>query len=334
MSKEYFCEHCTYKSNRLYNLDRHIALKHNQSPINEPKNVTLPLKNVTILQKNVTLPQKNVTVAQKNVTIAPNCDENTITGVHQCPTCYKSFKQSWYLKRHEPFCLGEESPNQCGKCQKVFSCRQHKYRHMKTCTGPSTDLIIPSETSSASTSMIIHNQNNNNYNQCSVNNGTVNHNTININIRNYGDEIKDHITSDFLDARLQEFNGKGILNLIKHIHFNPEIPENHNIRKHDKQLIKVYEKGDWILRSFKSAIIELIKRYKNELCIRMLDDDFEKKINCEVTLHMIIANFMKFDMDKTPAHFYKCVRDIVALVENLERQYSAEMAQLTEEGEV
>jgi hypothetical protein len=321
MSKQFCCEYCTYKSDRLYNLERHVALKHNQSQndtsqkVNvESKNVTMSPKNVTITSKNVTMSPKNVTMSSKNVTIVDDQESS----VYQCPTCYKSFKQPWYLKKHEVLCTGETSANQCGKCQKIFSCRQHKYRHIKTCNGPSMELLAPSDNDVGS-SMVIHNQQNNNNSH--VNNGTVNNN-ITINIRNYGDEIKEHITTDFLDARLQEFNGKGILNLIKHIHFNPDIPENHNIRKHDKQLMKVYEDGDWILRSFKSAIIDLIRRYKDELCVRMMDDDFEKKVKCEVTLHMIIANFMKFDMDKTPSHFYKCVRDIVALVENLELQYN------------
>jgi hypothetical protein len=104
----------------------------------------------------------------------------------------------------------------------------------------------------------IQNQNNSNYNN------------ITINIRSYGEEIR----PEFLNKRLKEFNGKGIS-----IHFNPHIPENHNIRKHDKQLLKVYEKGDWILRSFKSAVMDLMKRYK--------DPEFEKHVNCEVNLRLI-----------------------------------------------
>lgn len=220
----------------------------------------------------------------------------------------------WLLNRHQPSCKGESSPYQCGKCGQVFPCRQHKHRHMKTCKGVMTELL-PSN----ATTLTVHNNTKTNYDHCNVNNGTVNNNNnITINIRGYGEEIMDHITTDFLDARLKEYNGRGIYNLIKSIHFNPDIPENHNIRKHDKTLMKVYENGDWILLSFKSAILDLIYRYKRELGNRMFADDFEKKINCEVTLHQIISNFTKFDMDNSPAHFYRCVRDIVALVENME----------------
>jgi hypothetical protein len=134
-------------------------------------------------------------------------------------------------------------------------------------------------------------------NQCTVNNGN---NNITINIRNYGHENRSHITADFM-------NGRGLYNLIKSIHFNNEHPENHNIRKHDSN-------DDWFLRSFKSMTMELIKRYKDELCQRIVEEEYQQKINCDITLKIIIDNIMKFDMDRTPSHFY-------TLVEDLERKY-------------
>jgi hypothetical protein len=207
---------------------------------------------------------------------------------------------------------------------------------MKTCNGTIGTMItaMPQQAKD----MTINNNTTTNYDQCNVNNGTINNNTIinnnnnlTMNIRCYGEEIIDHITNIFKDARLQEFNGRGIVNMIKCVHFNPEIPENHNIRKYDKNLWKIYDNGDWMFKSFKSAIQDLIKRYKDELCCHLLDSGFESRLNCEVTLQQIMSNFLKFDIDKTPTQFYRCVRDIMDLMENLELQYDRDNNQLLTE---
>jgi hypothetical protein len=49
----------------------------------------------------------------------------------------------------------------------VFSCRQHRHRHMKNCKGSSQVLAIP-----ATTNTQVTNQEHN-YNQCNINNGVV-----------------------------------------------------------------------------------------------------------------------------------------------------------------
>jgi hypothetical protein len=67
MSKQFSCEFCNYVSNRLYNLQRHTALHHDQSQ----------------------------TCVQQKVNV-----NNTTT--FQCSSCYKNFKKAWCLKRHEP----------------------------------------------------------------------------------------------------------------------------------------------------------------------------------------------------------------------------------------
>lgn len=315
MTNKFTCHICEYSSNRMYNLQRHIALKHGTVLSASDVDIQQQPINVPVSSKNVPVSQINVPVLSKNVNI---CQPD---GGFSCPTCYKTFKQRWYLKRHEAICKGVTCPNQCEKCLRTFSTRQHKYRHVKNCKGLSDMQLIEQSNNKGNT--IISQQpssvTNNAYNNCNINNGTINN--IVVNIRPYGEENIDHVTAEFLDARLKEYNGKGIFNMIKSIHFNPLLPENHNIRKHDKELLKVFDNGDWILRSFKSAIIDLMSRYKTELYTRLADDEFRKKVDCALDLQLIVENFMKFDVDCTPAHFYKCVRDVVALVEDLERRY-------------
>jgi hypothetical protein len=190
---------------------------------------------------------------------------------------------------------------------------------MKTCQA-----IIPVQPQQQALSTTTINSNNN-YDHCNVNNGTVNNiNNITVQLRNYGDEFMTHITEALKDAMVQKFNGKGISTFIENVHFNPDIPENHNIRKHSKTQWKIFNNGDWIIRSFKNTINDLIQRYKDILYVHLLDPDFEQRINCEVSLRLILENFQKFDVEKTPLHFYRCVRDIIDLVENLEIQYEKE----------
>jgi hypothetical protein len=345
MSKEYCCAHCDYVTDRSYNLKRHIK-KHQSGDINDrvlqqpttdhvsqnvvlpSQNVVLPSQNVVLPSQNVVLPSQNVVLPSQNVTLCDDIETGNNNSQFKCETCYKTFAKEWCLKRHQPLCKGLENPNQCEKCLKVLSCRQNKRRHMLICKGllsdESNQLVLPTQASTIVTNNNNTNSHNNNYDQCNVNNGNITNNNVTINLRCYGNENMDHITEAFKSARLQEFNGRGIVNLIKNVHFNPNVPENHNIRKYDKNLWKIFDNGDWMFKSFKSAIQDLIKRYKDDLCGHMFNPAFERSVACETTLQQIIANFYKFDMDQTPSHFYRCVRDITDLMENMEMKYQAD----------
>jgi len=324
------CSFCTYSTNRAFNLRRHITTRH-ETELNcsdddpqivtiSPPNVTIIPPNVTIIPPNVTIPPPNVTIDPPNVTIVQN--------EHKCDICNKVCSTSWNLKRHSKRCTGSSSSLECTKCKKVFQCRQHKSRHMRTCTGLSTS-IIPVDKQE----LQVHTTNNNSsiqtqMNQCTLNNTTNvnnNNNNVQININCYGKENVQHITSAFKDARLQEFNGKGILNYIKQVHFNAEHPENHNIRKHDKTFCKIYDDGEWTLHSMKLALSDLIKTYRMKLFERLYElDDEEPRTTCDVSLKLISDNLMKFDRDRNPVDFYSVMQGIVALINNLESMYKEE----------
>lgn len=124
-----------------------------------------------------------------------------------------------------------------------------------------------------------------------------------INVRNFGDENMDHLTNEIIDRFVKQINGKGIVSLIKNIHLN------HNIRKHDndKQLWKVFENGD-----YKTAICELIDKNKNILCQRLYNPEFEEGFK------LLMMNYLKFDMNTLPMHFWQCARDTYAALVNFE----------------
>jgi len=329
MSKHFCCEYCEYKSNRLYNLQRHTASHHknvtqppNSDTQQDGQKVHVGGQKVHVDGQKVHFDGQKVHVDGQKVHV--DCEKvNLLLGHLQCEKCYKEFSNERSLKRHEIICKETISPNQCPKCLKILASKQSKCNHMKICKETRRD-IIPSINNVATENHVnshntvnSHNQNN----HCLINNGTVNNNNnITINIRNFGDENLDHITNEVKDRLIHQLNGKGIVKLIKDVHFNPSIPENHNVRKFDNSLWKVFDNGDWEIRSYKSTIHDLIKRHKDLLCERIADPEFEKIVNDPTTMQLIMLNYINFSMDKVPAHYWKCVRDIYAAFINFERK--------------
>jgi len=87
-------------------------------------------------------------------------------------------------------------------------------------------------------------------------NNTIN-NTININ--NYGDENLKHLkTKDFANLLSGIYNA--VPRLIEKIHFDPNHPENHNIKITNKKLpyLKVLKNDKWQLVNKKNELLDLI----------------------------------------------------------------------------
>ena len=85
-------------------------------------------------------------------------------------------------------------------------------------------------------------------------------NTINIVApNNFTQENLDYLTGDYLDGLLKIPYGS-ILDLLRHIHFNPNHPENHNIKipNRKEKFAIVYSKGKWELRVKKEVIGDMV----------------------------------------------------------------------------
>jgi hypothetical protein len=85
-------------------------------------------------------------------------------------------------------------------------------------------------------------------------------NTINIVApNNFTQENLDYLTGDYLDGLLKIPYGS-ILDLLKHIHFNPKHPENHNIKipNRKEKFAIVYSKGKWEIRVKKEVIGDMV----------------------------------------------------------------------------
>ena len=101
----------------------------------------------------------------------------------------------------------------------------------------------------------------NNGNTTNNNNNHNSHNTINntIHINNYGNENIDYLKENYLNNLLQgAFTA--IPKLIENIHFNPQHPENHNIKITNKKepYVKIRKNDKWELQDKKETLETLV----------------------------------------------------------------------------
>lgn len=122
-----------------------------------------------------------------------------------------------------------------------------------------------------------------------VTNNTTNNN-ININIiNNFGKENMDYITPEFLNQTIQQVYDS-IPTLLKHIHFNPEHPENHNLKlpnKRDKYML-VKRSDQWKHENKRDVLDSLVRKAHYYMVDHIPNDDIPNhdrlKKNC-ILLH-------------------------------------------------
>lgn len=122
-----------------------------------------------------------------------------------------------------------------------------------------------------------------------INNGTVN----NIHIHAFGKEDISYITEhprihdafmSFLKKR-----GEGLCTMIKHKHFHPKHPENHNIKKVNKKdtFIHVYNGSEWVPRDMEVALDDIF------LSLQHLFANFIESMDNVDKVRSIVDQFMK-----------------------------------------
>jgi hypothetical protein len=93
--------------------------------------------------------------------------------------------------------------------------------------------------------------------------GNTINNTFNqtININNFGEENLKYISGDFL-SNLIKIPFNALSNLIKEIHFNPDHPENNNIKISNKKLpyAEVFKDNCWKIQDKKETINYLVDK--------------------------------------------------------------------------
>ena len=284
----------------------------------DPQNVSMP-------PQNVTMPPQNVTTDNDNTN---DTDSNSAV---ECSLCYKSFANRWNLDRHVLVCKGLGHPHMCSKCNRVFSNRHSKSRHMKTCDGTGNEQAIvlhdgASSSGTVATTTAPTTQSapavTANLNQCEnvTLNQQNNQNTINVIINSFGKEDLSHLTPEMLDERLHELNGAGLFNVIKAVHFNPDKPENQNIRLDSKKskTLKVKEDDGWHIRANCDIIEVLMAKYKSILVRRSHEPDFKDKLKHESDFMQIQQDLIKFNRQSNCTAYYRCAHKLIALIQDLE----------------
>ena len=97
------CLCCEYKSNKKYNLDRHINIKH----------------------KNDIIEDNNDINTDKTDIIEDKCII--------CIKCNKKLSSKQSLKKHLLICKGVSNPLECHLCHKIYYDSSSKSRHLKKC---------------------------------------------------------------------------------------------------------------------------------------------------------------------------------------------------------
>ena len=200
------CSCCEYKSNKKYNLSRHMMTKHKNE---KDKNDTITHINDTIYNKNDTIIHRNDTIYNKNA-ITDN----------KCSKCNKILSSKQYLEKHLLICKGVSNSLECHLCHKILANRGSKSTHLKKCKG-----ILIKEPLTNNNCII----NNNTIINNNINNGIIN-NTSNITniiifdpLKPYGTTLKtDHINLEFI-SKLLKIKEKDALTLYtKKLLDNPE----------------------------------------------------------------------------------------------------------------
>lgn len=234
----------------------------------------------TLIKSNYNKHIQTIKHKNKEISNDINIKKNFI-----CNKCNKQLSTKQWYNNHITHCRGVISNLECSKCNKKFNNRVTRYTHEKKCNNK--ELVLYNN----KCNNIITNNNNNITNNI-INNIT---NNINITINNIGNENFDYFIEhpDFTSFMTNCIQNKvnGICNLIAKKHFDPEHPENHNIRKLNKKdsFLEIYDDNTWSTKNYRDGLDYITIPLENTFII------FMEKIVEEnhVIKENIFTHFMK-----------------------------------------
>jgi len=232
---------CVEEIKKWYNIDVSKNKQQVEPVFEQVKPVLEQVKPVfTKNRQNQEKPGNQNFPTGKNQVKPAFCKNSTIF----CDFCGKNFTRAYGLTCHLKTCktkkLVENENDKDKKIEELIKNQEQMKEQMKEMV---EKLLINSGNTT---------NNNNNHNS---------HNTINntIHINNYGNENTDYLKSDYLNNLLQgAFTA--IPKLIENIHFNPQHPENHNIKITNKKepYVKIRKNDKWELQDKKETLETLV----------------------------------------------------------------------------
>jgi hypothetical protein len=190
-------------------------------------------------------------------------------------------------------CGLKKSPTsmQCKFCNKSFSSNSNKHRHQKICTSADENsLEIEKLIKKVSTlekhigSTVIQNQNDDslihthiktqNNTQNNTQNITNSHNKIVINA--FYNTDTSNISQDLIKKCLHSCN---IVPLIENVFFNPESPENHNVRiaNQKKKTLTVFDGEEWQPKDKTQVTCQMINQFGFKIILKFFIENYEDK---------------------------------------------------------
>ena len=238
---EYLCHRCGYNTNKKSNIIQHLNRKKICKPIlgdisieEIKKHYNFEIKEMT--QNDPKMTQNDPKMTQNDPKMTPNDPKMTPNDPKQkykCNYCNKCYSKNCHLRRHEKTCKKKQ------ETEALVISQNDKIMKMEK-------EIEELKKKSTTTNNITNNNNNN----------TINNN---IHINNYGEENLKHLRSkDFKDIICSMYNA--VPQLIEKIHFDPEHPENQNIKYTNKKFpyLKIMKDNKWQLVNKKHELFDLI----------------------------------------------------------------------------
>ena len=181
-------------------------------------------------------PKMNPNEPKMNPT-EPKMNPNEPKNIHRCNFCSKCYTTNSHMRRHEKTCKEKK------KAETLVISQNEEMIKMKKQIEELKNLKIQTQKNTTN-----NNTTNNNIN-----------NSKNIIINNYGNENLKHLRSkDF--ANLLDGIYSAVPKLIEKIHFDPEHPENQNIKYTNKRspYLKIIKDNKWQFVSKKEELLDLI----------------------------------------------------------------------------
>ena len=275
------CKYCKKVYSSTSYLNKHILVcKHKLFFINNKQIEKLNSLKEIIKNNNVILDIqiKNVNDKIKN--------KNNNTNL-ECEYCHKIYCRKTLLNKHYKKChnriliMNKENEQEINKLEEFI-----EKNELKIITRINKVSNIKSENSNIKNSnnnsfysnnknddvdnkekTTVNNQYNNNSNNIKIvnsDNNVINSNNTNITnniiINNYGEEDLSYLSDDNLKEYIID-QSSGLLKCIQDIHFNPEHPENKNIRILNKKqpYLQVLKDNKWVFRIKKNELINILK---------------------------------------------------------------------------
>lgn len=249
-----------------------------------------------------------------------------------CPRCNYTTNAKYDFKKHllrknicksfngdisldnikKSFIKEKEHKYNCNICKCGFSSKKGLLYHSKNCN---SNIILMSKIDELNKKI-------NELSHTQIINNSNNSNIININsqfsLRPFGEEITDYIEHEYIENIffVSGLNNSAFTSLLKLLHFDPEYPENHNIRikSSKRNLLEIFRGDHWDSVTLCNGIHQMIVNGKN--FFQKFYEENKNKIDYGLSSGELKNILLTFDEVEKLHNISKQIKpDIIAIME-------------------